>query len=179
MISNRLLIVAVLLCGSGLGSAPALGQAAGPAEPVSITQDLEPLIRSLFATIETLSEYRAPETLPPVFALPQVLLEAKVCDQPCNVSAAYIPREGVYLTENSDPVHEPLDRAALLHELVHYVQHGHPKFDSMSACQRDRAQEEEAYAIQNAYLAMLHRKDRVVFYDGEFDCAGEASAPSP
>ena len=179
MISNRVLILAVLLCSSGLESAPALAQVSAPAVPVSITQDLEPVIRSLFATIETLSEYRAPETLPPVFALPQVLLEAKVCDQPCNVSAAYIPREGVYLTENSDPVHEPLDRAALLHELVHYVQHGHPKFGSMAPCQRDRAQEEEAYAIQNAYLALIHRRERVVFYDGDFDCAGEESDNPP
>jgi hypothetical protein len=94
VISNRLLIVAVLLCASGPGSAPALAQAAAPAEPVSISQDLEPLIRSLFSTIETLSEYRAPGTLPPVFALPQALLEAKVCDEPCRVTAAYVPKEG-------------------------------------------------------------------------------------
>ena len=176
MISNRLLIAAALLCGSGPGSAPALAQVSAPAAPVSITQDLEPLIRSLFAAIETVSDYQAPETLPPVFALPQALIEAKVCDEPCNVTAAYVPKEGIYLAENLDPVRDPLDRAALLHELVHFLQHGEPKFAHLTACQRDRAQEEEAYAIQNAYLALIHRHERVVFYPGDFDCAGEAPA---
>jgi hypothetical protein len=179
VISNRLLIVAALLCGSGLESAPALAQASAPVDTGSITQDLGPLIRSLIATIETLSDYRAPAALPPVFELPQALIEAKVCDEPCNVTAAYVPKEGIYLSENLDPARDPLDRAALLHELVHYLQHDQPKFARLTACQRDRAQEEEAYAIQNAYLALIHRQERVVFYDGDFDCAGAASAESP
>lgn len=136
-------------------------------------------MRSLFGAIEMLSDYRAPEALPPVFQLPQHRLEAKVCDEPCNVSAAYVPREGIYLAGNLDPVHDPLDRAALLHELVHYLQQGHPKFARMAPCERERAKEQEAYAIQNAYLAMIERRERVAFYDGEFDCDGEHSARSP
>jgi uncharacterized protein DUF6647 len=120
-----------------------------------------------------LSDYRAPRDLPPVFQVPQHVLEAKVCEQPCNVSAAYIPREGIYLAANLDPIREPLDRAALLHELVHHLQQGHIKFAHLSGCQRERAKEQEAYAIQNAYLAALHIEQRVTFYDGEFDCTAD------
>jgi hypothetical protein len=168
------LFVALLLC-----SVPASAQSASVSAPESVTDDLAPLLRSLFASIETLSEYRVPAALPPVFELPQTLIEAKVCDQPCNVTAAYVPTEGIYLSENLDPVRDPLDRAALLHELVHYLQHGQPKFARLTPCERDRAQEQEAYAIQNAYLELIHRRERVVFYDGDFDCAGEAPANSP
>jgi hypothetical protein len=173
MPSPRLLL-ALLLC-----SVPAFAQSVSVSAPESVTDDLAPLLRSLFASIEALSDYRAPLELPPVFELPQTLIEAKVCDQPCNVTAAYVPKEGIYLAENLDPVRDPLDRAALLHELVHYLQHGQPRFAHLTPCERDRAQEQEAYAIQNAYLASMHRQERVVFYDGDFDCAGEASGNSP
>jgi hypothetical protein len=139
--------------------------------PESVTEDLASLLRSLFAAIETLSDYRAPATLPPVFELPQSQIEAKVCDQPCNVTAAYLPKRGIYLSDNLDPTRDPVDRAALLHELVHYLQHGHPKFAGLSQCERDRAEEQEAYDLQNAYLTMLHVDKRVVFFDGDFDCA--------
>ena len=134
------------------------------------TQQLDPTIRALLHTIETLSDYHAPEALPRVYRLPQLQLEAKVCDEPCNVSAAYVPREGIYLAENLDPVNDPSERAALLHELVHYLQQGHPKFAHMTPCARERAKEEEAYAIQNAYLAEIGSRERAVFYDSEFDC---------
>jgi uncharacterized protein DUF6647 len=150
----------------------ALGVVAGFAQT---SEDLEAVVRQLFATIETLSDYRAPRDLPPVFQVPQHLLEAKVCDQPCNVSAAYIPREGIYLAANLDPIRDPLDRAALLHELVHSLQQGHAKFAHLSGCRRERAKEQEAYAIQNAYLAALGIERRVTFFDSEFDCDGDSS----
>ena len=146
---------------------------------LSVTAELEPVVWSLLHTIETLSGYRAPETLPPVFLLRQNLIEAKVCEEPCNVTAAYVPREGIYLAENLDPAHEAGDRAALLHELVHYLQQGHPKFAHMKPCEREKAKEQEAYAIQNAYLEMIGSQERAVFYDGEFDCDGERAARSP
>jgi hypothetical protein len=150
-----------------------------PPAPTSATRDLEPLLLSLFSAIAALSDYRAPAELPQVFQLPQPVIEAKVCDEPCNVSAAYSPREGIYLAENLDPVHEPMDRSVLLHELVHYLQQGHPKFAHMTGCERERAKEQEANDIQNAYLAMINAAQRAVFYDGEFDCGGTESARSP
>src|SRR6476660_7364912 len=136
-------------------------------------ENLETVTRQLLATIETLSDYRAPGDLPPVFQVPQHVLEAKVCDEPCNVSAAYVPREGIYLAAKLDPIREPLDRSALLHELVHYLQQGHPKFAGLAPCERERSKEEEAYAIQNAYLASIASKERVIFRAGDFDCEGD------
>jgi len=137
------------------------------------TKLLEPVVRELFLTIAMLSDYRVPDTSPAVFQLPQLRLEAKVCDEPCNVTAAFVPRQGIYLAEHLDPLREPQDRAVLLHELVHFLQQGHPKFAHMTPCERERAKEQEAYAIQNAYLASMSIAARVVFFDGEFDCANE------
>jgi hypothetical protein len=167
----RWLVDVGVVCGVALSSGAGFAQSCAP-------QDLDTLIRQLFGTIETLSDYRAPRDLPLVFQVPQHELEARVCERPCNVSAAYIPREGIYLAGNLDPVREPLDRAALLHELVHYLQQGHIKFAHLSGCRRERAKEQEAYAIQNAYLAALHSEQRVTFYDGEFDCAAEVPPPA-
>jgi hypothetical protein len=160
-----------LIWALGASSATILAQESTARETISATQQLEPTIRALLGTIETLSDYRTPETLPSVYRLPQLMLEAKVCDEPCNVSAAYVPLEGIYLAENLDPVNDPSDRAALLHELVHYLQQGHPKFAHMAPCERERAKEQEAYAIQNAYFAAIGSRERVVFYDSEFDCS--------
>jgi hypothetical protein len=164
------IIVALLAAVAGVSSMTISAQDSAAPGAVSVTPELEPVVRALLHTIETLSDYKAPEALPPVFQLRQNLIEAKVCEEPCNVTAAYVPREGIYLAENLDPVHEPRDRAALLHELVHYLQQGHPKFAHMAPCQREKTKEREAYAIQNAYLAMIGSRERVVFYDGEFDC---------
>ena len=134
-------------------------------------EPLQVLAHQLLMVIETLSDYRAPGQPPPIFEVPQSMLEAKVCDQPCNVSAAYVPRDGIYLAANLDPIREPLDRAALLHELVHFLQQGHAKYAHLSGCARELAKEQEAYAIQNAYLASLGIHRSVAFYDGEFECA--------
>lgn len=139
---------------------------------------LDQVVSDLFDAIESLSSYRARER-PPVFQVPQHVIEAKVCELPCDVRAAYLPREGIYLAGNLDPVREPLDRAALLHELVHYLQQGHPKFAALTGCARERAKEEEAYALQNAYLAALGRSERIPFFDGEFDCPPSAGPASP
>jgi len=159
-----------LLCCVGIGMTPSFAQPDAESEPESDTQLLEPVVRALFAQIERLSDYRATQALPPIYVVPQHVIEAQVCDAPCNVTAAYLPRAGIYLSGNLDPVRETRDRAALLHELVHYLQQGHAKFAHLTGCARERAKEAEAYAIQNAYLEALDSRERVVFYDGEFDC---------
>jgi hypothetical protein len=166
-------IVVLLMVVAGVSSTTTFAQHAVPSEAVPVTTELEPTIRALLQAIESLSDYRAPEALPPVYQLRQNLIEAKVCEEPCNVTAAYVPHEGIYLAQNLDPVHEPRDRAALLHELVHYLQQGHPKFAQMAPCERERMKEQEAYALQNAYLEMIGSPEPAVFYDGEFDCGGE------
>lgn len=108
--------------------------------------------------------------LPTVRWLPQHAIEAKVCDEPCNVTAAYVPGDGIYLSHHLDPDHDLHDRAALLHELVHHLQQGHPRFAELKGCSRERAKEAEAYAIQNAYLAGAGSLQRWTFHEGEFEC---------
>ena len=107
--------------------------------------------------------------LPDVYWLPQHELEAKICEEPCNVSAAYVPGTGIYLAANLDPWHEDLDRSALLHELVHYLQQGDEKFAQVTGCARERAKEREAVEIQNAYLESIGSPARIRFND-DFDC---------
>ncbi len=174
--ARRYFLAALVLCNVGPASTPALGQVPADSQPWPADQDLALLARRLVEAIEALSDYRGTQAVPPIFQLPQYRIEQKVCDTPCNVRAAYLPREGIYLSANLDPVHDPLARSALLHELVHYLQQGHAKFERMEACERERAKEREAYAIQNAYLATLGNRERVVFYD-DFDCEGGEPAP--
>lgn len=129
------------------------------------------LLAELASAIESLSDYRvAGVTLPPVRELPQRDLEARFCDGLCSALAAYLPGDGIYLSAHLDPAREPEDRAALLHELVHHFQQGHPKFAGMPPCQREREKEREAVDLQNAYLAQLGSSHRVRFHDA-FDCA--------
>jgi hypothetical protein len=163
------LAFAVWLAASAICSAPVPAQMFTDAERIPVTEDLAPMIRELFDAIESASDYRADGALPHVFQLPQHLLEERVCDEPCDVRAAYVPHEGIYLSGNLDPLREPPDRAVLLHELVHYLQQGHSKFVGMAPCERERTKEVEAFAIQNAYLEQLGIGERAVFYD-DFDC---------
>lgn len=129
------------------------------------------LLVELARAIESLSDYRvAGVALPRVRELPQRELEARFCDGLCSALAAYLPGDGIYLSAHLDPVREPEDRAALLHELVHHFQQGHPKFAGLRPCQREREKEREAVAIQNAYLAQSGVRQRVRFHDA-FDCA--------
>lgn len=172
-------VVALLLCSIAGASVPVYAQDPIHSETVSQDAELESVIRLLLAVIETLSDYRAIQASPPVFQVPQHLIETKVCDTPCNVTAAYIPGEGIYLAGNLDPVRKPMDRAALLHELVHHLQLDHPKFAGLTPCERARAKEREAYAIHNAYLAKMGRSERAVFYEGDFDCDEEPPARLP
>jgi hypothetical protein len=160
------------------GALVAIGAAQADQAGLVPSGDLDQVVTELFGAIESLSDYRARE-YPPVFQVPQHVIEAKVCELPCDVRAAYLPREGIFLAGNLDPLREPLDRAALLHELVHYLQQGHPKFAALTGCARERAKEEEAYALQNAYLASVGRSERVTFFDGEFDCPLPAGPTSP
>jgi hypothetical protein len=143
-------------------------------DTASISEELQPVTRQLLDAIEALTDYRAGTTLPAIYQLPQPQIEALVCDEPCNVTAAFLPGVGIVLAEHLDPVREPRDRAALLHELVHALQQGHSRFAGMPPCERERAKEQEAYAIQNAYLAQTGSTVRAVFYDGDFDCGGRA-----
>lgn len=154
-----------------LGYAAGIASASPWRQCESESETLAALTQSLLCVIEQLSDYRADAVPPPTVAfMPQHELEAKVCAEPCDVTAAYIPRLGVLLAANLEPWRDEFDRSALLHELVHHLQHGHEKFAALSECARERAKEQEAYALQNAYLAALKNPRRVTFYDGPSGC---------
>ena len=131
---------------------------------VEVTEDLEPLVRELFEQIAALSTYRADAPVPTIFEMPQREVEQAVCDEPCNVVAAYFPGKAIYLASNLDPRREPADRATLLHELVHYLQYVEGRFAQLAPCERFSAEEREAFAIQNAYLARIGSGLRVAAY---------------
>lgn len=150
-------------------AAAARAQVAPPPAPSETA-----LLAELAAAIESLSDYRvAGVPLPRVRQLPQREIEARFCDGPCSALAAYLPGDGIYLSAHLEPLREAEDRAALLHELVHHFQQGHPKYAALASCQREREKEREAVAIQNAYLARLGARQRVRFND-TFDCSSEA-----
>jgi hypothetical protein len=62
--------------------APSLARADADAEPESDTALLEPVVRALFSEIEGLSDYRATDALPPIYVVPQHVIEAQICDTP-------------------------------------------------------------------------------------------------
>jgi hypothetical protein len=143
--------------------------AAVQAQPVLLSPDLDDLVRELFGEVATLSSYPASAEPPPIFEVPQRELEQAVCDSPCNVVAAYLPRKGIYLAGHLDPRREPEDRAALLHELVHYLQYRADRFSELAPCERAREEEREAVAIQNAYLKRAGVAKQVPF-NQDFGC---------
>ncbi len=118
---------------------------------------LPSLAAELVSAISLLSHYPPPPSIPPVMVLPQAEMQARFCNGPCRVRAAYDPEHGVFLDERLDLVRDPVDRSILLHELVHHVQAQAGRFDpDHSECQRASRDEREAYEIQNLYLASLN-----------------------
>jgi len=118
-------------------------------------QPMPQLIISLFSTIERISKYTAPATYPRVRQVTRSELEREACEgRKCRfVKAAYVPEKGLYMDNALDPQARVMDRSILLHELVHHFQASTQRYAHLSACERARAEEEEAYGIQNAYLA--------------------------
>jgi hypothetical protein len=132
--------------------------------------EMEREVRQLLGAIEKISGYPVPPVLPAIFVTPQHQLEFKLCDRPCNASAAYFPREGIYLAGHLVPLRKTSDRAALVHELVHFLQQGHSKFAQLAGCDRERAKEKEAFDIQNAYSASMGSLERAEYYAGVYEC---------
>jgi hypothetical protein len=118
-------------------------------------QSMPELIISLFSTIETIAKYQPPANFPRVRQVTRVELEREACEgRKCRfVKAAYVPEKGLYMDNALDPQASVMDRSILLHELVHHFQASTQRYAHLSQCERARAEEEEAYAIQNAYLA--------------------------
>lgn len=116
---------------------------------------LTSLMVELFTAIRLLSGYPSPDVLPQIQSVPAVEMQQKICGgRSCAVKAFYHPEWGVYLDQALDIRNNAFDRSILVHELVHHLQKITGKFDAVpNVCVRRNAQEQEAYEIQNRYLA--------------------------
>ena len=114
---------------------------------------LDSLVAGLFVSIRILAGYPVPERLPDVTFVPQAELSRLLCTGNCTVNGAFLPDRGVLISDKLDPISDPVARSVLLHELVHYQQELHRRFEDRPACERTILREREAYAVQNRYLA--------------------------
>ena len=118
-------------------------------------QSMPDLVISLFGAIERIAKYETPATYPRVRQVTRVELEREACEgRKCRfVKAAYVPEKGLFMDNALNPQANVMDRSILLHEIVHHFQASTRRYAHLTDCERARAEEEEAYAIQNAYLA--------------------------
>jgi hypothetical protein len=160
------LLCALIFCASALAQSDTDSK-----DPADVEMERE--VRQLLGAIEKISGYPMPPSLPKIFVIAQHQLESKLCDRPCNATAAYFPREGIYLAGHLVPLRDISARAALVHELVHFLQQGHAKFAHLAGCRRELEKEREAFEIQNIYLAHVGEQQRVPFFEGIYECSNK------
>jgi hypothetical protein len=98
----------------------------------------------------------------------------------CRVPAFYDPARGVFIDEKLDLKGDSFNRSILLHELVHHLQASSGRFeDQPGECERRNAEELEAYAIQNKYLAHVGNPRRVMTGGWSVNCPAAASVAAP
>ena len=124
---------------------------------------LSSLVVELFTTIQLLTGYPVPQTAPEIHVVPHAVIEEKICRSPCGRSKAfYHPEWGVYVDETLNFAGDAFDRSILLHELMHHVQRVEGAYEMLPEnCARRNAEEQEAYAVQNKYLAALGDPRRI------------------
>jgi hypothetical protein len=138
---------------------------------------LTSLMVELFTVIRLLSGYPSPDGLPQIQRVAVAEMQQKICGgRSCAVKAFYHPEWGVYVDEALDIQNNAFDRSILLHELVHHLQKTTGKFDAVpNFCIRRHAQELEAYAIQNRYLAYQGGSRRALAMGWSGKCKDEGS----
>lgn len=79
----------------------------------------------------------------------------------------------MFIDDSVDIQFDILSRYILLHELVHHLQNGSGKFDTIAnSCAQHGLKESDAYEIQNRYLASM-RDGRHAFQVNRFlQCGG-------
>ena len=124
---------------------------------------LSSLVVELFTTIQLLAGYPVPQSGPEIHVVAHAVIEEKICRSKCGrIKAFYHPDWGVYLDESLNLADDGFDRSILLHELVHHVQHSAGAFEMLpSDCERRNAEEQEAYRLQNKYLAAIGDPRRI------------------
>ena len=139
-----------------------IGDELGDASPIAMSH----LLPALMDAVDYLSKYSVPDELPPIHRVPHTQIEQLACGSPCAALAVYQPGEGIYMDESLKPESNIFARSVLLHELVHYVQDVSNELASARPCERWYRREQEAYAIQKHFLALLGSQMRVGYSAG-------------
>jgi len=117
-----------------------------------IIDRLGEIVASLLVYAQLATGYGAPTAPPDIVFLPQAELARAVCHKPCPIYGWYPLDRVIYLDERLDPVHDLEARGILLHELVHYLQHGAGAFTDDIACRNWARREYQAYKVQAQWL---------------------------
>lgn len=119
------------------------------------------MIVALLRTLHRLSRYPVPAEPPRVVYLSATRLQEMACEQPCSVRGHYAGGREIYLDERLQPLSDLFDRSILLHEMVHYLQQqdggAEPAagLDEHEKCRLWHMREQEAYALQEAFLSLV------------------------
>ncbi len=118
---------------------------------------LPELVLVLLVWINAHTWYALPDTPPVVQRLTLSELQSKFCpDVACELFGLYVAlpdeRTYVYMRNDLDLLGDPWHQSALVHELVHYVQHLSGRWAPPYDCPSWVAQEREAYWIQARWL---------------------------
>ena len=132
---------------------------------------LSSLLADLFMAIHLLAGYSLPADYPEIHRVPQQVIQERFCRARCGIKAVYDPALGVYIDETLDFEKNLFARSILLHELVHHVQAVSGRFNAdPSDCERRNRSEEEAYRIQNRYLASVNDYHHVIYPAWSLTC---------
>ena len=135
-------------------------------------QDLVPV---LFSSIHDLSKYPLPDKLPTISFLSSADLSRLACNSRCLVLGHYPGGEIIYLDEKLKPETNLFDRSVLLHELVHYLQYSSGQNAELLKTTQEKCvlwykREQEAYAIQDAFLVAVSSPVRAGYFPARSDC---------
>lgn len=114
---------------------------------------LQKIVIQLLAVIATSASVDVENQPPTISFVPHTALEQRLCGRPCPVYAVFIPRHGILLDDQLDPVKDVKARSILLHELVHYVQWRKANHQTAQNCHEWVSREDQAYAIQYRWLS--------------------------
>jgi len=142
----------------------------------SLKLNRQDLIPVLFSSIHDLSKYPLPDKLPTISWLSSADLSRLACNSRCLVLGHYPGGETIYLDEKLKPESNLFDRSVLLHELVHYLQYSAGQnAESLKTTQEKCVlwykREQEAYAIQDAFLVAVSSPVRAGYFPARSDCS--------
>ena len=113
---------------------------------------LQELVAELLIAVQGLSGHPGPAPPPTVVLVPHAELERAACTGPCDIYGWFPPGATIYLDDRLDPADSVWARGVLVHELVHYLQHGAGAFTDDIACRNWARREYQAYKVQAQWL---------------------------